>query len=249
MGTLRDEVYENLDYLSQLTEVVIAPQTELLASYPDRMELSFKDIMLMKANSWSHGHKYHLDLTRVLQYKGGHRRDWHSYSEITNNFVFEISPGFEIDMKNGTMVGTIAVVKVDGQIDDKKLLDLAIGRAIGELRSGTWNAKNLRMRTVTVLNTLEPGKGNEWVSKLQGRANNQAYSAITDQLRNVITENKWRVRDADVIRKMGIWINQYLADVDGGNGIGLVNLMKLKIMIDKDLPIYSVDEVKSVKPA
>ena len=71
-----------------------------------------------------------------------------------------------------------------------------------------------------------------------------AKSAITQQLSSTILDNKWRVRDYDVIKKMGFWINEYLVNgVDNNNG--LVNLTKLKFMVEKDLPVYSLDEVKN----
>jgi hypothetical protein len=244
MGTLRDEVYERLDYLSQLTEVVLGPQNELLADIPDRIELSLDDIMQVKSPTWNLNHSLDVEILRVLRARVPEEK-WHVLTSIRDHFAFEVSPNFMLDLRNQVMVGTIALVKRKTQMDEKRMLELALESAERELLAANWPSKQLRTRVVTVMNTLEPNKGNEWAAKHEGRVAWPAQRAIYKLLRDVILENKWRVREASVIVRMGTWINSYLSDSDGG--VGLVNLVKLKIMVDKDVPVYSIEEVKSVK--
>jgi hypothetical protein len=245
MGNLRDEAYEKLDYLSQLTEVVVGPQNELLATIPDRAILSFEQVTNAKGYTWSRAQVYELSLVRIL---GEYVPDSSSalLEQIADNFAFEMSPEFEVNFEERTMVGTITLVKHNSHIEDKKVLELAVSDAIRAMNSYSWPSKKLRDRAMVILNTLEDGRGTEWAKGVEGRVFRQAGEAITKLLRAVILDNKWRVRDGAVIAKMGQWIGSYMMDEQ--NGVGLVNLLKLKIMVNKDLPVYSIDEVKRVKP-
>lgn len=245
MGTLRDKVYEDLDYLSQLTEVVIGPQNDMLAAVPDRIELSIADIESYRTPTWNLTGAltlYKANLLR-LYIPGSH---WQYLTEIEDSFGFEVSPDFELDLENKKMTGTITLVKHKHQIDEKRILELAVTNAGRELQRGAWPLKQLKSRAVAVMNTLETDRGHLWLKTAQqGRIASQVERAIIVLLREVILDNKWRVRDTSIIVKIGTWINSYLSELE--NGVGLVNLTKLKIMVDRDLPVYSIDEVKSAK--
>ncbi len=243
MGTLRDEAYEKLDYLSQLTEVVIGPQNEVLGRAPDRIELTFEQVNKSKSRTWSSRAGYEISVNQVLVGVLP-QSDWPYLGDIKQYFKFEVSDDFELDLVNKKMTGTITMVKTLQQVDEKKLLEIALERATRVLHQYDWPAKRLREKIVTVLNTLEPGHGTEWAKTMNGRVAWSGYNEITNTLTNVILENKWRIRDADVILKVGGWINSYLSD-ESDQDLGLVNLVKLKIMLDKDLPVYSIDEVKN----
>lgn len=242
MGTLRDEVYENLDYLSQLTEVVIGPQNEVLGRAPDRVELTFTQIKEIKQRGYG-GPAYTLSASNALMKFLPHS-DWAYVNEISQHFKFEISDDFEIDLANNKMTGTIALVKQVQHIDEKEILVGAIGKFEQELAHYNWPTKRLRDKIATVLNTFENGRGTEWAKKLDGKVQYHGCAEIKKVMEEMILENKWRIRDTNIIRKVGVWINDYLMAEDDNN-LGLVNLMKLKIMLDKDLPVYSVDEVKN----
>lgn len=245
MGTLRDEVYEKLDYLSQLTEVVIGPQNEVLGRVPDRVELTFDELNRYKSRNWG-GAGFQLDISQIL-YGCLPLADGKHVHEIKQYFKLEISDDFQFDLVNKTMTGTIAMVKVVQQIDERKILEIALDGARRKLIHYDWPNKRLREKIATVLNTFEQGRGTEWAKKLEGRAAWSGGEAIKDTLSEVILENKWRIRDTAVILKIAGWINSYLSDPNDQD-TGLVNLVKLKIMLDKDLPVYSVDEVKNAKP-
>src|SRR5580765_979022 len=98
MGTLRDEVYEGLDYLSQLTEVIIGPQNEILGRAPDRVTLTFDQINKIKSRSWG-GPAFSLSTGTALMQFLNHT-DWPYVSEISSHFKFEISDDFELDLAN-----------------------------------------------------------------------------------------------------------------------------------------------------
>jgi len=244
MGTLRDEVYEKLDYLSQLTEIVVSPQNEILGRLPDELELTFEQIKRMKSNTWSRSPSYELSLYGILSNLVS-SKDYFYLNDIIPHFALKASDDLELDFTQGTMVGTIRLIKVNSQIEEKRLLEIAVNNAQRALNSYTWSSKNLRDRIITVLNTLEPGHGITWGQSFTGRVSSMGCDEIRELLSDVILENKWRIRDTNTIIKMGEWINSYLMS---GDNVGLMNLLKLKIMVDKDLPIYSVDEVKNAKP-
>lgn len=250
MGSLKDEAFEKLDYLSQLTEIVIAPQNEILAQLPDRMELTFEQIQTMKSPDWGQGYGFQLRADHILNSLTP-ELEASDINELSQYFVIEATPETTIDLVAKTLTGSIALVKTIQRLEDKQILELAVKDAASMLRSYDWGGKRLRDKIITVLNTFIPGHGTEWA--LQANSNNgrityQGRDALEKVIRDVILENKWRIRDVKIIAKLGEWVNSYLADASDTD-LGLVNLVKLKIMLDKDLPVYSVDEVKNGKPA
>lgn len=247
MGTLRDEVYENLDYLSQLTEVVIGPQNVVLGRIPDRIELTFEMVDQFRTHDWRVKTGFEISVYKILL-SIVPQVDWDYVSDIQKHFKFEVSEDFEIDLTNKNMIGAVALIKTAQQVDEKKLLEIALDKATRKLDYYNWPNKRLRDKVSTVLNTFEQGSGIEWAKKLEGRANWSGVTAIKTAFTNAIVENKWRIRDAAIIIKVGEWINSYLSD-ETDTSTGLVNLVKLKIMLEKDLPIYSIDEVKNANPA
>ncbi len=245
MGTLRDEAYEKLDYLSQLTEVVIGPQNEVLGRVPDRVELKLEDINSTKHALWGmQTLGFELNVVHVLRsiLPSG---DQDYVPDIVDHFELQTSKDFELDLANCTMIGSITLVKVSPHIDEKKILELAIRKSCQQISYYNWPGKRVKDKIVTVLNTFEPGRGTEWAKNLVGRAAWDGEVKIKSTLSEMILENKWRIRDVSIILKVGKWINSYLMDEDDSD-LGLVNLTKLKMMLDKDLPVYSVDEVKNV---
>jgi len=246
MSSFRDEAYEKLDYLSQLTEVVLGPQNELMAKIPDRIEISLQDILNKAETSYGPQGAFELRLRSFLLQYTNHA-EHRLIQDVVDNFEFQYSDDVEIDLENRKMTGTIAIVKKVKQIDEKQMLELAVASAVQQLDRYKWPNKRLKERTITVLNTLEHNSGTEWAQKLDGRVAWQAADAVSNKINEVILENKWRVRDAAVITKIGQWIQMYMADLP--DNTGLVNLIKLKFMLDKDLPVYSITEVKNVDPA
>lgn len=247
MSSLRDEVYENLDYLSQLTEVVVGPQNLVLGRAPDRLDLTFNQLNRLKDYSWRNRTGFEIAIYKILA-DVLPKEDCEYIHDIKQHFKFEVSDDFELDFSNHKMTGTAALVKTVQQVEEKKMLEIAIDKACRCLGHYDWPNKRLREKAATVLNTFEAGRGTEWAKKLDGRASWSAHVEIKNTLSHVILENKWRIRDASIIIKVGQWINSYLSD-EGDTSPGLVNLLKLKMMLNKDLPVYSVDEVKYANTA
>lgn len=247
MGSLKDEAFEKLDYLSQLTEIVIAPQNELLAQFPDRVELTLEQIKGIKATNWS-GLGFRFETSSALLAIKGEAR-WIDLQKLTKYFTFEASPDLQIDFANNTMTGKLSLVKLVNQIEDKEVLEFAVNDACSILNSYSWKSKKTNEKLVTVLNTIESGRGTAWWISVQNDKTHrsitrQGYDELVKLFREIILENKWRIRDVKIIVKLGEWVNSYLADATD-TSLGLVNLVKLKIMLEKDLPIYSIGEVKN----
>lgn len=244
MGTLRDKAYEELDYLSQLTEVVIGPQNEVLARIPDRVDVTFDLLNRCKSRSWAYNVQYEVSAYQILVQVVPHA-DYQYIEDIKDVFVLESSDDVSVDFTNSTMTGTVTLVKTVQQMDEKTVLDIAVSKACNHIGYYSWPTKRLREKLITVMNLIEPNHGTEWIKTQQGRIAYAGEIEIRNMLKDAILENKWRIRDTNIIIKVGEWIQEYLSDETDGN-LGIVNLMKLKIMIDKDLPIYSIDEVKNV---
>lgn len=241
MSLLRDEEYENLDYLSQLTEIVVSPHNEILASIPDRIELTKRDILNWRNMDFNWRHGYELSIISVL-YRITGQYTHSQLRPISERFVFEVSPDFSLD-PHGEMTGSITLIKRVHQIDENTLLSIGIQAATDKLRSYQWPRKNLKNRLITVLNTLEPNRGTEWAKALQSHSVTESgRKEVVNTLTELITNNKLRIRNTEVIERVGEWIDLYLSGIE----TGLVNLMQLRIMANRDLPIYSVKEVEDV---
>jgi hypothetical protein len=242
MGTLRDEKYEKLDYLSQLTEIVVSPQNEILGNLPERLKIDFELFSKVKTRAWNLSLGFEVNVTQILiEILSLREREY--IEDIRKCFTLEASEDLEVDFDTQKMTGTLVLVKIDNQLDEKKLLEMAIEKAKRHLSYYCWPAKRLREKISTVLDVFETGSGSEWAKTAYGRSGYEGERKICEALTSVILDNKWRIRDTSIIIKMGSWIQGYLKDEDESN-TGLVNLIKLKIMVDKDLPIYSIDEVK-----
>jgi hypothetical protein len=249
MGTLRDEAYEKLDYLSQLTEVIVNPYDEVLAKVPERLELDFEQLNAARVASWKHDATYEITTYAVVVnflWKALYKRDEKIISILHQNgyFQFEMSSDFELDFIKQEMHGSIALIKTKSHLDEKSILKFAVNDAVSRLSSYKWPKKTLREKAITILNILQPNSGIEWAEKVKGnRSSGEARNEIEHLLEENILTNKWRIRNTKLIENIGEWINSYLSNT---SETGILNLFKLKIMIEKDFPIYSIDEVKNV---
>jgi hypothetical protein len=246
MGSLRDEAYEKLDYLSQITEVVLSPQAELLAELPDRVELSFEDLEKCKRRGYGSAFLWDISVDRVLNDLVVPEDKWQLVSQIAHKFHLEIPEDFSIDLKTKTMSGPVVLVKNSHSLDENEVIEQALYSARQNMRSHTWGGKSLRTRAMAVLDLFKSGAGTEWAKTLQGSVSRSARNAIADAFQTAVKDGSWRIRDASVIANVGRWISDYLS---GEDELGLVNLMKLKLMVEKNLPVYSVEVVKEIPNA
>jgi hypothetical protein len=242
MGSLKDEVYENLDYLSRLTEVMISPQNEILSNIKDRIDLTLKEVNAIKERSWQSNECFNIELYSVLKYVLKPEQTKYLY-DLKPHFQLQVSDDFEIDFFNKKMSGTISLVKTCHQIEEKELLKIAVNKANCNLRQYKWPHKNLQSKLIAVLNVFEPEYGTKWAKTVPGKISLAGKHEIEKQISRVILENEWRLRNEETIIKMGEWIDSYLCDQDGA-GTGLANLIKLKMMVNKDLPVYSINTVE-----
>lgn len=233
-------MYEKLDYLSQLTEVVVSPQMELLASLPDRIEIDAELLASMQGDRGIYGFEMipSITLRSVNLYA-----PWEQLTEIAKKFEFEYSDDFAWDPQISKMYGTCALVKKSNAFEERDILAKAASNAGYVLSNYSWPPKGLKEKVATVLDLFEPGSGLKWRQEVTGRIGWAAQQALRTAITEVITENKWRIRDAALIERVGYWINDYLAD-GMEQSKGLINLLKLKLMLDKGDPVYSVDEVR-----
>jgi hypothetical protein len=75
-------------------------------------------------------------------------------------------------------------------------------------------------------------------SAIRGSSRKDKVRAILRKMEEVFSENQWNIRDISLSNKVGGWIFKYIIF---GNGAGLVNLCKLKMMTHTGNPIYSID--------
>jgi len=238
MGVFDDKKFEQLDYLTQITETIESELNGLLARLPDRIEFSAKRVGEC-VGTWSH---FSIQIDSVVRDLMSPHNSELSYDEerrIVNCFKWEASPRLEYDAGTGQLTGKIALVKAVATLSDEELQAFMGAKGIDEVRmlncgeAEQWNLERIN-EIIDVLGKRDEEKRN--------RSYRKKMRCIETRLKEIFETNEWRIRDMELANKVGRWICRYIED---GNLAALTNLCKLKIMThDGNTPIYSMEEEK-----
>lgn len=236
MGVFDDKKFEQLDWMSQITETIESPLNGLLARLPDRVEFDVNSIRERASSS-----RFALQVSSVvhnLMSKTSPKvyLSWGEQGKLDKCFKFEASPDLEVDLAAGTMKGSLALVKIVNQLTDEELQPMMGARGIDAIRSVHWDDKPPFERMNEILDIL--GKCEE-VQK--NRSARKKLDRIEERLQDIFANNEWRIRDMSLADKVGNWIANYIST---GNLMSLVNFTKLKVMTHNNMPIYSIEEEK-----
>lgn len=237
MGVFDDKKFEQLDWMTQITETIESELNGLLARLPDRIEFSSEQVGECMG-SWSHfsiqidsviRDIIHRDLTYDLTYD--------EEKKIVQCFKWEASPTLEYDAEIGKLTGKIALVKAVPTLSDEELQAFMGEKGVDDVRSldcgdaENWNLERIN-EILDVLGKCDDEKRNRSYRKKMRR--------IELRLKEIFSTNEWRIRDMELANRVGKWIVKYIED---GNLAALMNLCKLKIMThDGNTPIYSMEE-------
>lgn len=235
MGVFDDKKFEQLDWMTQITETIESELNGLLARLPDVVELNYNTVISFVDFNYS----MRLDSDRVVRkilQEHGKKLSWEDESTIKGCYTFEVSDDLIIDMESRTMIGSIKLVKTTPTLSCEQL-QMAMGRkGINSIESTRWNDSNAIVRANEVMDLL----GN-CEHALKNRSYRKKRAAITDRLVRIFTTNEWRIRDMELADKIGLWISQYISN---GNLAAFSNFCKVKVMTHQGGPIYSIEEQK-----
>jgi hypothetical protein len=237
MGVFDDKKFEQLDWMTQITETIESDLNEILAQLPDRVDFNTRDI-LSHAGSYS---SFSISADNVVHdlvqgLPGKRRLSWEESRKICECFRFESSEDLEVDLGAGTMVGTLTLVKFIPTLPDEELQSLMGGSGIqnvGRINfAENWPLDRMN-EMLDVLGKCEEAQKN--------RSYKKKIHRLKARLKEIFTTNEWRIRDMELADKIGTWVAEYIST---GNLAALTNLCKLKVMTHNNMPIYSIEEEK-----
>lgn len=234
MGVFDDKKFEQLDWMTQITETIESKLNEVLVGLPDRFVVDGKRLGEQMGNSAYFG----LSVDSViydLMY-GVHTATQFTYDErqmIINCFRFESDPVIEFSATTGEIKGTIVLVKHTPTLSDEQLQNIMGHKGINQIAHIALDDPNFdhMNEILDILGNCEAEKRN--------RSFNKKLRRITDRMGEIFKNNEWRIRDMELADRIGGWVAQYIVH---GNLAALTNLCKLKIMTHNNMPIYSMEE-------
>ena len=239
MGVFDDKKFEQLDWMSQITETIESEINGLLARLPDRIEIT-TDMISEEASSSS----FYLTSDRVVQRllwrtvrKLGKNLSYDEEQKLASCYKFEVSPDCEIDLEKLKMTGTINLVKVTQTLPDEALQELMGQQGLEAIRVVSFDSVNPPLDRMNEIMDMLGGCETE----MRNRSARKKLVQIRGRLGDILRKNEWRIRDMNLANKIGFWAAGY---IEKGNLADFVNFCKLKVMTHNNMPIYSIEEEK-----
>lgn len=235
MGVFDDKKFEQLDWVSQITETIDSEVNELLARLPDKLEFDQGSIATFMDQGYD---GLRLSVGNVVRHLIRNTKDrpklsYEDEQVIIKCFKFETSENIELDMENGTMIGEVSLIKITATLEDQELQKMLGRQGIAEVYRINWNPECLS-RVHEVMELL--GGLDKFMS---GRAMRKKREAVVNRLSDIFENNEWRIRDAQLANKIGKWLAEY---IESGNLAAFSNFCKVKVMTHQNMPIYSIEE-------
>jgi hypothetical protein len=234
MGIFDDKKFDQLDWMTQVTETIESKLNELLAKLPDKVELSYDDVVYFMEAGYSTYLPRDVIVRKILREFPEFRLSWEDEQTIKNCFELEMSDSFIIDMENKRLEGSVSLVKRTHTLSCEQLQASMGQEGLNYLNRISWCAEGALARANEVLELL--GGCDD---SIKNRSSRKKRKAIHSRLTKIFTENEWRVRDTELANKIGKWVYLYVSE---GNLAAFSNFCKVKVMTHQGGPIYSIEE-------
>jgi hypothetical protein len=212
-------------------EPYIFPPNDVMANIPDRFEITYEVLLdILKK-----GHSFQVGINELMEYLVTPSSPQISSEDkylLRNFFEVKIPPDLVVNFREGTMNGVIEFVKKKPQLDDEDIKAHVAYCATYAL-SGSAFPKDALPRINEIMDLLNCS------DYRSSRSVHYKMDALKTALKNIILEDKWRVRNTQLFVKSADWIRDYIAN---GNLASLSNFTRLKCMTHKGNAIYSMDE-------
>lgn len=228
MGFFDDDVYENLDWLSQATTPLVFSGNAILSTLPDKVPVSIDTInksILGRDNLYISS--FVSDILDDVTID-------HSVRYLLERcYNFEGNGEMLVDPAQG-IYPSIQVVKIKQSFSEKEII-IHIQDRLRYISGDNLGRIN------EILDLIGYKQKDGTKNLRSSRHAGKKIRGISNTLNEIFTNNKWQVRDADLMLSFIDWISQYIKN---GNLAALTNITKLKIMTHKKQPIYSIKEAK-----
>ena len=235
MGVFDDKKFEQLDWMTQVTETIDSELNGLLARLPDEKIFDAETLLSVL------DHHYSLSISsgNLVRKMISDLRDENinlssdEMGRIEECFAFQGSETVRIDFEAKTMIGELCLVKVTKTIEDEDLQKMMGSKGLNALRHGIYS-EDACARANEILELIDAPR-----DAMRTRTIRKKVRAVHDRLKTVFLNNEWRIRDMDLADKISYWAAMY---IKSGTLAGMVNLCKIKVMTHNTMPIYSIEE-------
>ena len=228
---LKDKEWENMDWLNRAVEPFVFSFNTQLAKIPSEHIISYRHILSAVESSSD------LNLDSVVRELARHHWGKESIDMlhligIDKLFEFKLEPGTTIDLDKEAIIGGLSLHKKVESLNDDMIRELLPSLVYSKLRIYSAQAHMSHINEMMdILGCVEARSSSSIRKKI---------AAIQQHVYDIFKENKWNIRNVDLVIKMLDWICSYCAK---GDRYSLANISKLKCMIHNGHPIYSMEEI------
>lgn len=226
----RDKEYEEFDWLNKAVEPIIFSLSEKFAQIPSETGFSVTEAMDIVE------HGAYISKKQLISHVAKM-----SEIDISSTEVDNIKDLFEVKIPSDMVFSfsdlpadkVITVVKKVQTMSDHQIRDIVAACCANNLRRINKDRADMgRMNEVLdILNAQAPSR--------KGRSFSAKLSDVIDTTKNIVIEDRWRIRNMELLTRMSQWIIDY---VHSGNLASMSNLIRLKCMTHNGDPIYSMQE-------
>ena len=235
MDILKDEIYDNLDWLSQTTQTIMSKEMESISKIPNEFVLTYNEIVKHFVANLPNSST----INNIISDRFGNMSH---ITDIDDIFNLEISTDFYIDLDKEIMGGSVKIIKetkilekeLQAHIQHKFTITIRnVSRLYGHRRAPKEVVKQARTLVKMMTNKAKLYKSTSFKKLVL------TYGELV--LNDMLSKNS-KIKNLDLQKKIGSWTEEYLYSE---NISGLANLYRLKTMYNmSDNPIYSIQEVK-----
>jgi hypothetical protein len=233
INLFEDKEFDQLDWLNRAVEPFIFPPNDVLAIMPEKFDFDYSALLGVMKNT----NRTNIDLDSLVEYAAQQSGvDMGSYHLcIKEHYKIQLEPDTVMNFETRQLSGGVSIVKTKNQLTDEDIQAMLATKMYESLRGMYATAPEQIPRLNEVLDLIgsKDARGS--------RSGRHKVEAIAAAMTKVVTEDKWRVRNYNLMLKCADWIKDY---VDRGNLASMSNFTRLKCMTHKGQPIYSMEETK-----
>ena len=227
MKFLEDKEYEEMDWLTQSVEPHLFSLNDTLRTLPDKHVFTYQEMVKL----------INKDIDTAIHMVAPNMIDYQSVREVTKFFKFEIEENTIINTAEAKILsGSVTLIKTQDQFSEEEMAEHVCNKVYQIRYNRNCELANMPMSDVhDLLDIFECPK-----EAYKTTSRKKKVQAVQHAIRTILREDKWRIRNMDLAKKIIDWTAQY---VENGNLGAFANLAKLKCMTLKKEPIYSIGEI------
>lgn len=228
-----DKKFENLDWISQAVEPWEWDVLDACRQLPEIIEITPANIVEHYEDYY--GFSWDSIPKAKLKELLGDRDDYEGRDVIKSLYKVEMEPDTVLDLTSNTLTNPIRLIKQKPTLTDDEV-KAAAWEVLSSQIGGIWDLRDSDRyaRAGEILDLIGANLAN-------GRGHRNRRALLSVELKKVFNEDKWHIRNMDLVSKVGLWISNYIRS---GDVSAMANFAKLKVMTHAGKPLYSIVEVE-----